>query len=108
MDLAFWRDLSLFYLLLMQLVVTIATAVALYFVVRGVMIARSKATQGVKLARYYVGIGRNQSVKIADKAAAPLVRSHGEATRGATVLRALLPGYKPTSSPIDQTKESGS
>ncbi len=107
MDLAFWRDLSLFYLLLMQLVVTIVTAVALYFVVRGVMIARSKATQGVKLARYYVGIGRDQSAKIADKAATPLVRGHGEATRGATVLRALLPGYQPTSSQTDQTKESG-
>ena len=108
MDLAFWRDLSLFYLLLMQLVVTIITIVALYFVVRGVMLARSKATQGVKLARYYVGIGRDQSVKLADKAATPLLRGHGEAARGSATLRALLPGYKPTSSQPDQTKESSS
>jgi len=105
MDLAFWRDLSLFYLLLMQIVVTIATIVLLYFVVRGVMIARRKATQGVKLVRYYVGIGRTQSAKFADKAAAPLVRGHGEAARGAAIVESLLPGRRPTSSQSESTKE---
>ncbi|HAJ36256.1 MAG TPA: hypothetical protein DCL15_11235, partial [Chloroflexi bacterium] len=67
MDLAFWRDISLFYLLLMQIIVTIATIVLLYFIVRGVMSARRKATQGVKLARHYVGIGRTQTARFADK-----------------------------------------
>ncbi|MFO7632787.1 MAG: hypothetical protein R6W76_09620 [Caldilinea sp.] len=105
MDLAFWRDLSLFYLLTMQLIVTLVTAVALYFVVRGVMIARRKATNGVKLARYYVGIGRDQTARFADKAADPLVRGHGEAARGAAVARTLLPGRQTTSSQPDQTKE---
>jgi hypothetical protein len=98
MDLAFWRDLSLFYLLLMQIVVTIATVVLLYFVVRGVMIARRKATQGIKLARYYVGIGRTQTARFADKAAAPLVRGHGEVARGAAIVESLLPGRQATSS----------
>lgn len=105
MDLAFWRDLSLFYLLTMQLVVTLFTAVLLYFVVRGVMIARRKATNGVKLARYYVGIGRDQTARFADKAAEPLVRAHGEAAREATVVRTLLPGGASNSKPTDQTKE---
>jgi hypothetical protein len=105
MDLAFWRDLSLFYLLTMQLIVTLVTAIALYFVVRGVMIARRKATNGVKLARYYVGIGRDQTARFADKAADPLVRGHGEAARGAAVARTLLPGRQTTSSQPDQTKE---
>lgn len=105
MDLAFWRDLSLFYLLTMQLIVTLVTAVALYFVVRGVMIARRKATNGVKLARYYVGIGRDQTARFADKAADPLVRGHGEAARGAAIARTLLPGRQTTSSQPDQTKE---
>ena len=105
MDLAFWRDLSLFYLLTMQLIVTLVTAVALYFVVRGIMIARRKATNGVKLARYYVVIGRDQTARFADKAADPLVRGHSEATRGAAVARTLLPGRQTTSSQPDQTKE---
>jgi|GEM_PF-1222863 len=106
MNLAFWRDLSLFYLLTMQLIVTIIIVVALYFVVRGVMIARRKATQGVKLARYYVGIGRTQTARFADKAAAPLVRGHGEAARGAAIAESLLPGRRPTSSSTEPTKES--
>ncbi len=105
MDLAFWRDISLFYLLLMQIVVTIFTIVLLYFVVRGVMIARRKATQGIKLARYYVGIGRTQTAKFADKAAEPLVRGHGEAARGATIVATLLPGRQPTSSQSEPNKE---
>jgi hypothetical protein len=105
MDLAFWRDVSLFYLLLMQIVVTIATIVLLYFVVRGVMIARRKATQGIKLARYYVGIGRTQTARFADKAADPLVRGHGEAARGVAIVEGLLPGRRPTSSQSEQTKE---
>jgi hypothetical protein len=105
MDLAFWRDLSLFYLLTMQLVVTLLTAVVLYFVVRGVMIARRKATNGVRLARYYVGIGREQSVKFADKAATPLVRAHGEVARDTAILRALLPGGASKSRQTDQSKE---
>lgn len=105
MDLAFWRDVSLFYLLLMQIVVTIVIAVVLYFVVRGVMIARRKATQGVELARHYIGIGRAQTVRFADKAAAPLVRSHGEAARYAATIEALLPRRQPASSPTKPTKE---
>ncbi|MBE2239231.1 MAG: hypothetical protein IAE81_15690 [Caldilineaceae bacterium] len=102
MDLAFWRDISLFYLLSMQLVVTLLTAVALYFVVRGAMIARRKATSGVKLARYYVGIGRTQTAKFADKATTPLVRSHGAAARGDAIFRSLLPGRQAPSSPTDK------
>lgn len=105
MDLAFWRDISLFYLLLMQIIVTILTAVLLYFVVRGVMIARRKATQGVKLARHYVGIGRAQTATLADKATQPLVRSHGEAARSAAVVAALLPGRRSTSAQTQPTKE---
>ncbi len=105
MDLAFWRDLSLFYLLTMQLVVTLVTAVVLYFVVRGVMIARRQATNGVKLARYYVGIGRDQTARFADKAAEPLVRAHGEAAREAAVARALLPGGASNSKQPDLSKE---
>lgn len=105
MDLAFWRDLSLFYLLTMQLIVTLVTAVVLYFIVRGVMIARRKATNGVKLARYYVGIGRAQTARFADKAADPLVRGHGEAARSAAVVRTLLPGRGNNSNPIEQIKE---
>lgn len=102
MNLEFWRDLSLWYLLLMQIVTTILMVVVLYFVVRGVMIARRKATEGVKLAQYYVGIVRTQSGKIADKAAEPLVRAHAEAARDATIVQTLLPG-KPESTA--QTKE---
>lgn len=105
MDLAFWRDLSLFYLLTMQLVVTLLTAVVLYFVVRGVMIARRKATNGVKLARYYVGIGRDQSVKFADRAATPLMRAHSEVARNAAILRTLMPGGASNSEQTDQIKE---
>ncbi len=105
MDLAFWRDLSLFYLLTMQLVVTLLTVVVLYFVVRGVMIARRKATNGVKLARYYVGIGREQTARFADKAAEPLVRVHGEAAREAAVVRSLLPKHGNNSNSTEQTKE---
>lgn len=105
MDLAFWRDLSLFYLLLMQIIVTIFTIVLLYFVVRGVMLARRKATQGVKLARYYVEIGRTQTARFADKASEPLVRTHGEAAREAAILRALLPQRLTHSSQPDQAKE---
>jgi len=105
MDLAFWRDISLFYLFSMQLVVTIMTAVVLYFVVRGVMIARRKATQGIKLARYYVGIGRTQTARFADKAAEPLVRGHGEAARGAAIVETLLPGHRQTTSQTEPTKE---
>jgi hypothetical protein len=105
MDLAFWRDVSLFYLLTMQLVVTLLTAVVLYFVVRGVMIARRKATNGVKLARYYVGIGREQSIKFADKAATPLVRAHIEAARDVAILRTLMPGGASNSQQTDQNKE---
>ncbi|MFZ1768342.1 MAG: hypothetical protein WAU00_04040 [Caldilinea sp.] len=102
MDLAFWRDISLFYLLSMQIVVTLLTAVVLYFVVRGVMIARRKATSGVKLARYYVGIGRMQTTKFADKAATPLVRSHGMAARGDAIFRTLAPWRQAPSSPTDK------
>lgn len=105
MDLAFWRDISLFYLLLMQIVVTIVTIVLLYFTVRGVMVACRKATQGVKLARYYVGVGRTQTVRLADKAAEPLVRGHGEAARGAAIVAALRPGRQTTSSQTEPTKE---
>ncbi|HHY57081.1 MAG TPA: hypothetical protein GYA08_16785 [Chloroflexi bacterium] len=105
MDLAFWRDVSLFYLLFMQIVVTIAIAVLLYFVVRGVMIARRKATQGVRLARNYVSIGRMQTTRLADRATAPLVRSHGEAARSAAMIAALLPRRQPASSPPKATKE---
>lgn len=86
----------------MQLVPTILTIVALYFVVRGVMIARRKATTGIKLAQYYVGIARTQTNRFADKAADPLVRSHAEAARGEAIARNLLPN-RPSS--VTSTKE---
>lgn len=105
MDLAFWRDISLFYLLLMQIVVTIITAVLLYFVVRSVMIARRKATHGVKLARYYVGVGRTQTASVADKATQPLMHSHEEVARAAAIVAALLPGRRSTSLQTEPTKE---
>lgn len=89
----------------MQLIVTLLTAVVLYFVVRGAMIARRKATSGVKLVRHYVGIGRDQTARFADKAAEPLIRGHGEAARGATVVRTLLPGNENNPNPTGQTKE---
>jgi len=102
MDLRFWADVSLIYLIGMQLVPTILTIVALYFVVRGIMIARRKATTGIKLAQYYVGIARTQTTRFADKAADPLIRSHAEAARGEAVARSLLP-HRPAST--TSTKE---
>ena len=102
MDLRFWADLSVIYLIGMQLVPTILMIVVLYFIVRGVMIARRKATTGVKLAQYYVGIARTQTNRFADKAADPLVRSHAEAARGEAIARSLLPN-RPSSA--TSTKE---
>ncbi len=102
MDLRFWADLSTIYLIGMQLVPTILMIVALYFVVRGVMIARRKATTGIKLAQYYVGIVRTQTNRFADKAADPLVRSHAEAARSEAIARNLLPNRK---SSVTSTKE---
>lgn len=102
MDLRFWADLSAIYLIGMQLVPTILMIVALYFVVRGVMIARRKATTGIKLAQYYVGIARTQTNRFADKAADPLVRSHAEAARSEAIARNLLPN-RPSS--VTSTKE---
>lgn len=102
MDLRFWADVSLIYLISMQLVPTILTIVALYYVVRGVMIARRKATTGIKLAQYYVGIARTQTNRFADKAADPLVRSHAEAARSEAIARSLLPN-RPSS--VTSTKE---
>ena len=87
----------------MQLVPTILTIVALYFVVRGVMIARRKATTGIKLAQYYVGIARTQTTRFADKAADPLMRGHAEAARSEAIARSLLPHRQPpASSPKEQ------
>lgn len=102
MDLAFWRDISVIYLIGMQIVPTILMIVALYFVVRGIMIARRKATTGIKLAQYYVGIARTQTNRFADKAASPLIRSHAEAARGEAVARSLLPRRQ---SSVTSTKE---
>lgn len=102
MDLRFWADLSAIYLIGMQLVPTILMIVALYFVVRGVMIARRKATTGIKLAQYYVGIARTQTNRFADKAADPLVRSHAEAARSEAIARNLLPNRQ---SSVTSTKE---
>ncbi len=105
MNLQFWTDLSLVYLTIMQFVVTIATAVLLYFVVRGIIIARRKITQGVQLARYYMGIVRVQTGKYADKAAEPLVLGHAEAARDAAIVRSLIPGRQAAASQSEQTKE---
>ncbi len=102
MDLAFWRDLSVIYLIGMQILPTILMAVALYFAVRGIMIARRKATSGIKLAQYYVGIARTQTTRFADKAADPLMRGHAEVARGETIARSLLPHRQP---PASSTKE---
>jgi hypothetical protein len=102
MDLAFWRDLSLFYLLTMQLIVTLLMTLALYFLLRAVVAMRRKATGGVQLARKYVGVAHDRSLQLADKAATPLIRMHAQFARGVAVTRALRPGHPST----DQTKES--
>uniref|UniRef100_A0A7C1FFC6 Uncharacterized protein n=1 Tax=Caldilinea aerophila TaxID=133453 RepID=A0A7C1FFC6_9CHLR len=101
MDLSFWRDLSLFYLLTMQLIVTLLMAAALYFLLRAVVAMRRKATGGVHLARKYVGIAHDQGIRLADKGATPLIRMHARFAYGVAVLRALRPG-QPS---VSQTKE---
>ncbi|BAL99209.1 MULTISPECIES: hypothetical protein [Caldilinea] len=102
MDLSFWRDLSLFYLLTMQLIVTLLMAAALYFLLRAVVAMRRKATDGVHLARKYVGIAHDQGIRLADKGATPLIRMHARFAYGVAILRALRPG-QPS---VSQTKES--
>ncbi|MCS6826011.1 MAG: hypothetical protein NZ553_05275 [Caldilinea sp.] len=102
MDLAFWRDLSLFYLFTMQLIVTLLMAVALYFLLRAVVAMRRKATDGVRFARRYVAVAHNRSIQLADRAATPLIQVHVWFARAVAVVRTLRPGRSFTA----QTKES--
>jgi len=102
MELRFWADVSAIFLITMQLVPTLLTIIVLYFVVRVVMSIRHKVTTGIKLAQYYVGVARTQTNRFADQAADPLIRSHAEATRSATIARSLLPNRP---SPVPSTKE---
>lgn len=102
MDLSFWRDLALLYLLSIQCITALLMAVALYFLLRGTLAMRRRAAHGIHLARRYVTMVHDRGIRFADKSATPLIRMHARFAQGSAVIRSLRPG-QPLAS---QTKES--
>ena len=92
MDLGFWRDLVLFYLLSMQLIVTLVAAGGLYLCVRGAQRVRRRATDGMHRLRRTSGNLRSQSDQLAERVATPWIRSAATVARAQASIRALLPG----------------
>ncbi|MFM7582622.1 MAG: hypothetical protein ACKO9F_07875 [Caldilinea sp.] len=92
MDLGFWRDLVLFYLLSMQLIVTLVAAGVLYLCVRGAQRVRHRATEGMHRLRSSSSSMRSRSDQLAERVAAPWIRSAAAVARAKASVRALLPG----------------
>lgn len=92
MDLAFWRDLSLIYLLIGPIIVTLLVMAVMYFAVRGMMVVNRKVGEGFRRLQHYSGMMQAQTKRVSDIAATPLVRIYGAAARAQTVVRDLTPG----------------
>ncbi len=91
MDLAFWRNVSIVWLILFALVFTLVPGVIFYFCVRGMNIALRKTEMGLKVAQKYSGLTRQAVVTNSDVVADKVVKARMQATKVTTFVTGLRP-----------------
>jgi hypothetical protein len=91
-SLAFWRDVSIVWLSLFCLIGLAIPLVVFYFAVRGLNFVHRHVAALLQRGQGYSRIMRQQSEKLSHQVAAPVIRTHSQATRWRTVARRLWLG----------------
>jgi uncharacterized protein YpmB len=84
MDLAFWRNVSIVWLILFALVFTVVPGVIFYFCVRGMNVVLRKTETGLKVAQKYSGLTRQVVVTNSDVVADKVLKARMQATKVTT------------------------
>jgi hypothetical protein len=91
-SLAFWRDVSLVWLSLFCFIGLVIPLVALYFAVRGIHLAHRQLALLLQRTQGYSRTMRQQSDRLSQQVAAPVIRAQGQAARWRALVRRLRLG----------------